>query len=295
LKRRIETETSRTAEWTCLCRAISSLEKNRYYKSDDRIALSLLPGFLRQLFRIPFTGRLFLMAAPAKGIYEYVIARTKYIDTVFRQAISNQIPQILIFGAGFDTRALRFQKEARQTRIFELDAPATQEAKIGQHRKRALVIPPNVIFVPIDFDRESLPVKLSQTGFNSDEGSLVILEGVLMYLQPRSVDQTLQTIQELTAAGSEIVFDYIHASVLRHENLYYGGNGMEGSTEKAGERWHFGIENGQVDQFLSRYGFELLDHKDARGLEELYFTDPSGRTVGRVNGTHCLARGVRIP
>ena len=294
MKKRIQTTTSRTAQWTCLCRAISSLEKNRYYRCDDRLALSLLPGFMRLLIRLPFTGRLFLRVAAAKGIYEYVIARTNYIDAVLRQTLSDQFSQIVLFGAGFDTRALRFHEEARQTRIFELDAPATQEAKIGQYQKRHLNIPPDVVFVSIDFDKASLPLKLEHVGFKRHERSLFILEGVLMYLQPQSVDQTFQTIQELAAAGSEVVFDYIYASVLRHENIYYGEKGLVESMAKAGEQWHFGIEKGEIVQFLSRYGFKLHDHRDGPKLEEMYFKDSSGRTVGRVNGTHCLARAVRV-
>jgi methyltransferase (TIGR00027 family) len=292
-KKRIETKTSRTAEWMCLCRAISSLEKDRCYRSDDRVALFLLPGFLRLLIHIPFVGRLLLRGFAAKGIYEYVIARTKYIDAVFRQVLSDQFSQILIFGSGFDTRALRFQEDGRQTKIFELDAPATQEAKIGQYRKRHLSIPSNVVFVPIDFDRESLTLKLDQVGFKRDERSLFILEGVLMYLQPQSVDQTFRKIQELAGAGSEIVFDYVYASVLRHEDTHYGEKGMAESMVKVGEQWHFGIERGEIAHFLSRYGFELRDHKDARELEEMYFKDPDGRTIGRVNDIHCLARAVR--
>ncbi len=294
MKKRIQITTSRTAQWTCLCRAISSLEKNRCYRCEDRLALSLLPGFMRLLIRIPFTGRLFLRAFAAKGIYEYVIARTKYIDTVFRQTLSDQFSQIIFFGAGFDTRALRFHEEARQTRIFELDAPATQRAKIGQYERRHISIPPDVVFVPIDFDREFLPLKLDQAGFKRDERSLFILEGVLMYLQPQSVDQTFQTIRELAAAGSEVVFDYIYASVLRHDDIYYGEKGLVESMAKAGEQWHFAIERGEIMQFLSRYGFELHDHRNGRELEQMYFKDPSGRTVGRVNGTHCLARAVKV-
>lgn len=242
MKKRIEITTSRTAQWTCLTRAISSLEKNRYYRSDDRLALSLLPGFLRMLIHIPHTGRFFLRVFAAKGIYEYVIARTKYIDAVFRQTLSDQISQILLLGAGFDTRALRFQQETRRSRIFELDAPATQGAKISQYKKRHLSIPPNVVFIPIDFDRDSLPLRLNQAGFKREERTLFILEGVLMYLQPKSVEQTFLTIQELSAAGSEVVFDYIYASVLRHENIYYGEKGTIEVMAKAGEQWHFGIE-----------------------------------------------------
>ena len=189
-KKRIETKTSRTAEWMCVCRAISSLEADRCYRSDDRVALSLLPDFLRLLIHTPFVGRLLLRIFAAKGIYEYVIARTKYIDAVFRQVLSDEFCQIVIFGSGFDTRASRFQEEARQAKIFELDAPATQDAKLSQYQKRHLIIPSNVVFVPIHFDRESLPLKLDQAGFKRDERSLFILEGVLEHLQPQSVDQT---------------------------------------------------------------------------------------------------------
>ena len=292
-KRRIETKTSRTAEWTCLCRAISSLEKDPCYRSDDRLAVSLLPHFLRVLIHIPFAGRLFLKVFATKGIYEYVIARTKYIDAVFRQALSDRFSQVLIFGSGFDTRALRFQEEARQAKIFELDAPATQEAKLAQYQKRGLIIPPNVVFVPIDFDRESLPLKLDQAGFKRNEKSFFILEGVLEYLQPQSVDQTFRTIRDFAGAGSEIVFNYVYASVLRHEDIYYGEKGAVETVTKTGEPWRFGIEKGDIAHFLSTYGFELRDHQDARDLEEMYFRDPAGRVVGRVNATHCLARAVR--
>ena len=293
-KKRIETKTSRTAELMCLYRAISSLEKDRCYRSDDRVALSLLPDFMRLLIHIPSVGRLLLKVFTAKGIYEYVIARTKYIDTVFRQALSDQSSQIIIFGSGFDTRALRFQEEAHQTKIFELDAPATLEAKLAQYQKRHLVIPSNVVFVPIDFDRESLPLKLEQAGFKRDERSLFILEGVLEYLQPQSVDQTFRTIREFAGAGSEVVFNYVYASVIRHEDIYYGEEGAMETLEKVGESWHFGIEKGGISQFLSRYGFELRDHRDAHELEEMYFKDPAGKIVGQVNGTHCIVKAVRI-
>jgi methyltransferase (TIGR00027 family) len=277
----------------CLCRAISCLEKDYCYRSDDRVALSLLPNFLRLVIHIPFVGRLLLRVFAAKGIYEYVIARTKYIDAVFRQALSDQFSQILLFGAGFDTRALRFQEEARQTKIFEMDAPATQEAKLVQYQKRNLSIPPNVVFVPIDFDRESLPLKLNQAGFKRNQRSLFILEGVLEYLQPQSVDQMFRTIRELAGAGSEVLFNYVYASVIRHEDMYYGEEGAMETLAKAGESWQFGIEKGEIGQFLSRYGFELRDHRDSRELEEMYFRDPAGKVVGRVNGTHCLVRAVR--
>jgi methyltransferase (TIGR00027 family) len=291
--KRIETTTSRTAEWTCLTRAISSLEKDVHYQCDDDIALRLLPDHFRMLLRIPSFGRMFIHAVAARGMYEYVIARTKYIDSVFKEALTNGFDQILIFGAGFDTRALRFQNTVG-TKIFELDVPITQEAKLRQYRKRGLRVPPGVTFIPIDFDRESLPIKLQETGFIKGKRTLFILEGLFMYLQPDSVHETLQTIQGFAGAGSEIVFDYVYASVLRGEGRYEGEKKIVESVAKAGEDWQFGIEEGQLGSFLLNHGFRLCEEANAAELEQKYFTDTSGRVVGKVNRTHCLVRAARM-
>jgi len=293
LKRRIESTTSRTAEMICLSRACSALETDHHYKSDDHIALLLLPGALKPLLHIPLARRLFTKVAAPKGIYEYVIARTKYIDAVFRQALAEQFDQILIFGAGFDTRALRFQDAMGNTGVFELDAPVTQQAKIGQYQRRHLAVPQSLRFIAIDFDKESLSMKLDEAGFYRQQRSLFILEGLVMYLQPESVDATFQTIRDYAGKRSWIVFDYIYASVLRNEGVYYGETGIVQTVSGAGEQWHFGIEKGQIEQFLAQYAMQLVDHKDARDLEQAYFSGPNGKTVGRVNGTHCLVTAER--
>ncbi|HVN81932.1 MAG TPA: SAM-dependent methyltransferase [Terriglobia bacterium] len=288
MKRRIESTTSRTAELTCLCRACSAMETNPYYKSDDHIAPLLVPSGLKPFLHIPPVRRLFTKIAAPKGIYEYVIARTKYIDAVFKQALVEQFDQALIFGAGFDTRGLRFKEAIRKTRVFELDVPLTQQAKIGQYQKQHLAVPPSLTFIAIDFDKESLPTKLDVAGFCKHRQSLFILEGLVMYLQPESVDATFQTIRDYAGRGSRIVFDYIYASVLRKEDTYYGEAGIMETVSGVGEQWHFGIEKGQIEQFLAKYAMQLIDHKDAKDLDQAYFSDPNGKIIGRVNGAHCV-------
>jgi methyltransferase (TIGR00027 family) len=270
-----------------MTRAVSSLEANSHYRSDDHIARLLVPGFVKLLLRIPFARTLYKAMVP-KGVYNYVVARTKYVDAAFRRALAEQFDQILIFGAGFDTRALRFEGESRNTRIFELDVSVTQKAKIAQYRKRNLSIPSNLTFIAIDFDKESLAEKLRDAGFHKGQRSLFVLEGLLMYLQPDSVDATFRTIQEYAGERSWVVFDYVHASVLRQENLYTGESKIMKSVSRAGEQWHFGIDREKLGQFLSTYGLQPIDEKDAQDLEKTYFSEPSGRIIGRVNGTHCL-------
>jgi len=271
-----------------MCRACSALETSPYYRGDDRIAPLLLPRPLRSLFGFAPARKLFARVVAPKGIYEYVIARTRYIDAAFERALAEGFDQTLIFGAGFDTRAVRFRDALRDTRVFELDVPVTQEAKIRQYRKRRVPVPPNLTFIAIDFDKESLPAKLDEAGFRKGRRDLFVLEGLVMYLQPESVDATFRTIREYAGAGSRVVFDHIHASVMREGDAHYGGAEIVDTVSHADEHWHFGLEKGEVAKFLDGYDMGLVDHKDAKDLERAYFSDPNGRVVARVNGTHCL-------
>jgi methyltransferase (TIGR00027 family) len=288
IEKRIERTTSRTAAMTCMSRAASYLESNRYYHSDDHIAVKILPRFIRVLIHISLFRNLLLRLFAPLGVYEYVIARTKYIDAVFEKTLADRFDQILLFGAGYDTRALRFQDKAQQTRIFELDEPHTQQAKINQLGRRNLGIPPNLVFIAIDFEKESLSQKLKMAGFQKGQRSLYILEGLLMYLEPESVQETFQSIREYSSTGNRVVFDYIQASVLRHENTLYGEAELVKSVRKAGEPWRFGIEPGEIESFAEAQGFKVDDHKCAQALEATYFKDKDGRMVGRVNGAHCI-------
>jgi len=291
--RRIEFTTSRTAEWTCVSRAASSLEGDSYYYSADHIALLIVPTFLQGVLRIPWFRRFYSRVLAPKGIYEYTIARTKYIDAVFQEALGQGVEQILIFGAGFDTRAVRLKTETDAVQVFELDVPLTQQGKLEQYAKRGVTIPPNITFIAIDFDKEALPDKLLAAGFRKGVRSLFILEGLLMYLQPQSVDETFKVMTMFAGAGSFVVFDYVHAAVLQQAGNYYGQEEIVKSVAKAGEHWLFGLDKDTLDKFLNKYGLRVVEHQDALDLERQYFTTPAGETVGRVNGTHCLVKAIK--
>lgn len=287
MSRRIESKTSRTAEFTCLARAQSYMENRAQYKSNDYIALAIMNRFVKLLIQTVL-GRKIIMGLQPVGMYEYVIARTKLIDKEFMQALSDGFEQILIFGAGFDSRGIRFKDSARGARIFELDTPITQTSKINRYKEMRIAIPENLVFIPIDFEKDSLPQRLMESGFNKSKKSLFLLEGLTMYLQPEAVDGTFKIIREFAGTGSKIVFDHIYASVLRRENLYDGEKELYGSVNKNKEQFCFGIEKGSVDEFLSHYGMEALSVHDSNALEDMFFKDINGNLVSKVNGTHCI-------
>jgi methyltransferase (TIGR00027 family) len=288
VKKRIEEKTSRTAEYTCSSRAASYYEKNRYYHSDDHIASQMLPWYIKPLIWNGFIRRSLLSVMAPRGAYEYVIGRTKYIDMVFNQAVSDGIEQVLILGAGFDSRSIRLLPPDNQVKVFEVDAEVTQKAKIGRLVEIGVGLPENTVFVAVDFNKEDPEQKLVENGFLYGKRCLFIMEGLLMYLDEDAVKETFSLITRLGATGSLVLFDYIYSSVLRHEGRYYGEEDMHKNVEGVGEPWGFGIEEGSVEAYLSENNLCLLEELDSTELERRYFTNEEGMVVGRVNGSHSI-------
>jgi len=230
---------------------------------------------------------LLLKKVGPQGIYEYVIARTKIIDEIFLNAISNNFDQILLFGAGFDSRGIRLIDGNEKTRIFELDVKTTISDKLKQYKKRK-IDPGKIIFVEIDFNTEKIENKLKTAGFQYDKKTLYILEGITMYLNESAINEDFKFITESAGMGSEAVFDYIYQSVLEEENLYYGEQQIYQRVKKSGEGWTFGIAEGGINNFLQQRGLELIEHMDSHKLEEKHFQDKNGNILGKVNGTHCI-------
>ena len=288
-QRRIETSTSRTAEMTCVCRAASFLETDPRYKSGDSTAGRLLPRMLQLAFHSRVLRKLLLRLLMPAGIYEWVIARTKYIDALVTRCQADGFKQVLLIGAGFDTRAIRFQPELKAMKVYELDAPTTQRAKVEQYRRRRIAVPANLIFVPVNFETEKLEDRLREAGFGEGHKTLVIAEGVMQYLTPEAAHATLQTVHKMVGRGSRLVFDFAHAEVLEGTGTTFGQVAITRSVGKFGESWQFGLQEGELETLLARHGYKLVERKTPHDLEDTYFKDSTGKLVGRVNGTQSIA------
>jgi len=287
-KRTIDRKASNTAGYTCFSRACATREKDERFRGPDYMAEVFLPLFAKGILNVPFLRRFFMKRIAPSGIYEYVLARTKRLDEIFIDALEDNVSQIVLLGAGMDTRALRFKSRNEGTKIFELDIRTTQRPKIEILNRRGVGLPEEIVFVSIDFNRQSLSEVLLAAGYQGNERSLFLWEGVTMYLTPDAVDSTLAFIRDSGAEGSMVVFDYIYASVLRRENRYYGEKEIFERVSKAGEGWTFGIEEGAIEEFLSERGFRIISHHAPPDLEKAYLTADDGALFGRINGTHCI-------
>jgi methyltransferase (TIGR00027 family) len=160
----IDQKPSRTAGIICFFRACANKEKNEQIKGPDYLAKIFFEGWDSLLLKF---RRITLLIAKRRvpRTYEYVIARTKFFDNAFKQALVENCPQIVFLGAGYDTRPYRFKECIKQTEIFELDVPTTQQIKKQFLKASNISIPKQLHFVPINFNKEDLGEVLIKEGF----------------------------------------------------------------------------------------------------------------------------------
>ena len=263
---------SQTAMGTASVRAIES-EK----PADLRICYDPLA---RRLVNPWFYWAIRLLAGygerRTRGALTFIVCRCRYIDDYLQVCLQRGICQVVILGAGLDSRAYRSPLSSEKARTFEIDHPATQRDKIERVKKVLAQVPENVTWVPLDFNRETLD-KLREVGFDPLERTLFIWEGVTPYLLEEAVDATLTWIGVHAAPGSTVIFDYQDSpEPTRHNHIYAV------LTRITGEVRSFGIPRGQIEAFLSRRGFARVENVTADQLAKLYCTGPNlRRTVAQ--------------
>jgi methyltransferase (TIGR00027 family) len=138
--------------------------------------------------------------------YDAIPIRVAVIDAEMLDAVRAGCRQVVVLGAGLDTRAYRFD-ELNGTTVFEVDHPATQAEK---RRRSANLGPPKsrLVFVPVDFDSGDLGAALLAAGHNAASPTFWIWEGVVMYLKHEAVATTLDAIKRRSAPGSVLALHY---------------------------------------------------------------------------------------
>ena len=229
------------------------------------------------------------------GSYEWVVGRTFFFDEVFKKALDDKITQIVIMGAGFDTRVYRFQEKLGDTVAYELDLPSIQNIKIQRLKNNQIAIPENVRYVPIDFTKDVLFEKLEEAGYSKLEKSLFLWEGVTEYLTDTAFDSTMKSIRNNSPPGSLLAFSYIYRSVVEGTKEYYGTKQIVRMVARNGEPYKYGISEGEIEKFLSDRGYRLVRHLNAEDLERTYLTGEDGRLYGRICGHNCVVLSKVVP
>ena len=228
----------------------------------------------RQMISTPFYLFCKLFAgygeARAPGLLGFIAARTRFIDDYLQGCLAGGLEQLVILGAGLDSRAYRFE-QLKERQVFEVDHPATQQGKIEKVKKILGDLPRHVVYAPIDFNQKTLH-KLLDLGYDEQRQTLFIWEGVTYYLAAEAVDNTLAFVSAHSGQGSSIIFDYVYASALTAAHKRGEVARIQRYRRFTGEGLVFGIEEGKVEEFLSRRGYTHITNTASQDLKQAYFT-----------------------
>jgi methyltransferase (TIGR00027 family) len=293
-----EGKPSFTAEVDAIIRTIETEKPISKRLCYDPFAKGFVGIANRVIGKIPPLRKLALWYLEQKHpfILDCIPARTRYIDEYINECIDAGLEQLIILGAGYDSRAYRIEGLEGKVTVFEVDHPATQKRKIELVKKMMDPLPSNVVYVPIDFNKETLLERMSQSGYDKDKKSLFIWEGVTPLLTAEAVDETLQFVANNSGPGSSILFNYILKSVVDGTCQREGAKEIRRAFSRGsvldfhsnrGDRLMFGIEEGTIEAFLSERGFQQIKDISGDYYEAQYFTGPNRHRKGC-----CLCRVV---
>jgi len=190
-------------------------------------------------------------------------ARTRFFDEQVLGAVSAGVRQVVVLGAGYDDRALRFRSPG--VRFFELDHPATQADKSA--RLRTLQRPGEpLVLAPVDFRHDDVGVVLAAAGHDSGSSSLFICEGLLVYLDRPTIRRLLAALHSSAAAGSTLT-----ASLATHRagvdsELVAATANLRRATATA-EPWRTILPRDEHLALVTEGGWQIENAIDAAGLD----------------------------
>jgi methyltransferase (TIGR00027 family) len=212
-------------------------------------------------------------------------ARSRIAEDALSKAVEKGVRQIVILGAGLDTFALRNPHGALAIRIYEVDHPATQTWKLQRLAEAEIALPPSLIFVPVDFERDDLEEKLVAAGFEQNSPAFFTWIGVVPYLTQDAIGHTLDYMSSIQ--DSEVVFDYMEPPEGFSEELRQIEKARAEQLEKIGERSESRFEPAGIAAILRSHGFCDLSDIDYQEIASRFGSSVQGLAPGHA-GIHVV-------
>jgi methyltransferase (TIGR00027 family) len=164
--------------------------------------------------------------------------RTRYLDDQLDQQLANGCRQVVILGAGLDTRGVR--KRADGVAYFEIDDPSTVRFK--QARLAAEGFDAPITFIAANYVAAGVIPLLEANGFDFGLPSFFIWEGNTMYLTEAAALKVLRDLRE-NVRRFNIAFDYMDSAVVARSTGEAGATGFVERFAAMGAPWHYGIDD----------------------------------------------------
>ncbi len=266
---------SRAAIVAAAARAVASHDPDPFTRNPDWLAAPFLSlSELALIFSHPINRavdqdpRISMLYPDNLALIKLADVRTRFIDDRLQLAAQDGFSEIVIIGAGLDTRPYRFRQLLEKTKVFEVDTPGTQAMK----KRRVLAIfgalPPNVTYTG------DLPRLTGKTFF--------IWEGGAMHQTEARAREILRTVAQ-APSGSRLVMDFVGKDALDRARRD-PASPQERFDAAWGEPWLFGVpEQPGPAAFFQELGFEIVEllPADSPTAARRYLTHRDQTVVGQ--------------
>ncbi|MBE7189546.1 SAM-dependent methyltransferase [Jatrophihabitans endophyticus] len=269
------TRTSVTAQWTALGRALELTREPSARIVSDPLAPLFLDRVHRQVLRGAAAGpagvRHTLERSEFTAIATSALCRHRAIDAALLETLP-EVDQVVVLGAGYDTRAHRFATAIGRRPVFEVDlAPMSrQKAAVVAARPRAFRSR-QVVRVETDFAARPLRTALVSAGFRPGSRTFVAWEGVTMYLPQASVRATLDDLAAVCGSGSTLAADFFRRVPGVHP-VDIVRRAAGDSLRLVGEPLRYEPDPDVAEAVLAGCGFEVVDLADGDQLTRRHAT-----------------------
>ena len=196
-------------------------------------------------------------------VKDMVKTRTRYFDDVLDAQLARAIRQVVILGAGLDTRAVR--KQSAAVRYFEIDDPATMDLK--QRCYADASIESGVTLIAGNYVTDGLIDLLRSNGFELDVPTYFIWEGNVMYM-PLATDKHILIQLKRHVKRFRLSFDYLSEPVIAKTTGDADLTILVESFEAMGAPWLSGIDD--IYSLTRELGLEVVENFTTRELYRRY-------------------------
>jgi methyltransferase (TIGR00027 family) len=267
---------SATAQLVTVWRALELDRPTTERIVSDEYAPAFLDAAGRAAIRAARLGRPVVQAAERldlAGVAAHVLCRHAFIDEHLLHALDDGVEQVVVLGAGYDSRAYRFARALAGRPVYEVDLPPLSRHKAAVVASRPeLFGHTSIRRVEIDFRTQSLPDRLQNKGFTAGARTFVVWEGVVPYLSEDAVVDTLDALSGCCGADSIVTMD-LWDGVGGHDRYRTLRRWVAHSLAWIGEPVAFGLPAVRMSEFLAARGWPVTDLADADDMTARYATD----------------------
>lgn len=208
----------------------------------------------------------------SKSMRASIVGRARFIEDLVESEYALGTRQYVILGAGIDTFAQRNPELLKNLSVYEVDRPGPQEWKVERLKVLGLPIPPNLSFVPVNFEEQLWWDELIKAGLDLNKPVLIVSTGVSMYLTKEANQKTLEHLSKLPA-GSTFAMTFLLTLDLLPEQERNILSFVMDKAKESGTPFQSLFAPDEIIEMAQRAGFNDTKTVSARDIYNLYFKE----------------------